>query len=231
MTAANPGEVPLRPLERAETLTERVYAVIRAAIVDRTLPPGSPIREPVLAKRLGVSRTPVREAVMKLHEVGLVTFLPNGRAVVVTPSEQTLREAYELREALEGMAAGLAAQRIGPEQCAELRRHAQASLDAALQGDELGFRARDSEFHRCVSDAAGNERFASYLANARDLTWALREIESPAPGFSVECGRAHLEIVEAITSGDAARAEAAMREHIRGVREHVLRSRPHAHAS
>ncbi len=219
-------EMSLQPLERSETLTERVYAVIRAAIVDRSLAPGSPVREPVVARQLGVSRTPVREALMKLHEVGLVTFEPNGRAVVVTPSEQTLREAYELREALEGMAAALAAERLEAGALAELRRHAQAGLDAALAGDDASFRTGDAEFHRCVSDVAANERLASYLANARDLTSAMRLIDSPAPGFSVECGRAHVAIAEAIAAGDAARAEAAMRAHIREVREHVLRNRP-----
>src|SRR5438132_337837 len=122
----------LEPLQRSETLTERVYSVVRAAIVDRTLPAGSPIPEPAFAARLGVSRTPVREALMKLHEVGLVEYEANGRAVVVTPTERTIRDAYELREALEGMAARLAAERLSKGGVAELRGPSQSSLDAAL---------------------------------------------------------------------------------------------------
>ncbi|MGH9323118.1 MAG: GntR family transcriptional regulator [Vicinamibacteria bacterium] len=215
----------LGPLKRRETLADRVYAATRTAIVERALPAGSPISEPGLARQLRVSRTPVREALRKLHEVGLVSVEPNGRVLVVSPSEQALREAYELREALEGMAAWLAAARSTPEEAAEVRRHAEASLEAASAGDETGFGEGDSHFHQQISEVARNESLARCLANARDLASVLRQIDSPAPGFSIECGRAHVAIAEAIEAGDVTKAESTMRSHIRSVLEHVLRSR------
>lgn len=216
-------------LERVENLSDRVYRVIRSAIVDRTLAPGSPINEPVVARQLGVSRTPVREALMKLHEVGLVVFQPNGRSVIVTPSERALCEAYEMREALEGMAARLAATRTDRAAAGEIGRQAHASLEAALRGDAQGFRATDLLLHEGVATAAGNERLARQAANARDLASVLRQVTAPAPGFSVACGHSHVAIADAIAGGDADGAEAAMRAHIRSVLEHVLQGRPQIH--
>jgi DNA-binding GntR family transcriptional regulator len=212
----------LGALERAETLGERVYQVIRAAIIDGRIASGSPVAEPALAKELGVSRTPVREALRKLDEVGLVSLQPGGRAVVVTLSENSLRETYELREALEGMAARLAAQRIGDAAGEQIERAARASLDAAQAGDDAGFRAHDADFHTRVSTAAGNDRLARYLNNARDLAGALRQIDAPAPGYAEACGHAHLATADAIRSHHPERAEAAMRAHIQAVLDHVL---------
>src|SRR3954462_693619 len=100
----------MAPLERGETLAQRAVTLIRGAIVDGTLEPGSQLTVPAVARLLGVSATPIREALMHLNEAGLVSF-HGGRILIAAPTETSLREAFEVREALEGMAARLAAER------------------------------------------------------------------------------------------------------------------------
>src|SRR3954464_1071179 len=107
-------ELPVTQLTlgvRPDSLTDAVYEAIRRGIIDRRLPPGGPVTEAALAAQLGVSKTPVREALLRLKDAGVIE--PNGRrgGRVVQRSEAAIRRAYEVREALESYAAGRAAER------------------------------------------------------------------------------------------------------------------------
>jgi DNA-binding GntR family transcriptional regulator len=211
----------LSPLPRSETLTDRVYAAIRAAIVGGDLPAGSTVSVPAVAKQLGVSATPVREALMHLREAGLVS-LAAGGFVVAVPSEHALREAHELREVLEGMAAALAAERADADEVAAIERLAHKSVDDGKRPSADRFRETDRAFHAAVSDGAHNELLSHYLANARDLAWALRDIHWSSVPFAADAADGHVAVAEAIANRDASEAESQMREHIRGVLERTL---------
>jgi DNA-binding GntR family transcriptional regulator len=111
-------EAPLFLEVRPDSLTDAVYEAIRRGIIDRRLAPGNPVTEAALAEQLGVSKTPVREALLRLKDIGVIE--PNGRrgGRVVQLSELSVRRAYEVRDALEPYAAGRAAERAEANQVA-----------------------------------------------------------------------------------------------------------------
>ena len=163
------------PLERAPTLTEDVYRQIRTAIVKRTLSPGERVTESALAKLLGVSKTPVREALVRLREVGLVR--PDGRRGirVVDLSSGILDDAYEVREALElagieRTAAAADAVRIAPIEAA-----ANNAMDAAENDDAESFARWDAAFHLEPAGLSGNEHLVKLLRDTLDLIAAIRQ--------------------------------------------------------
>lgn len=214
-----PGQMV--PLVRNETLSQRAITLIRSAIVEGTLEPGSPLTVPAIAKLLGVSATPVREALMHLAEAGLVSFR-DGRIVIASANESSLRQAFELREALEGMAARLAATRRTDDELAILKSHAVLGLDKARAGDAQGFRHHDMLFHRAVSQAAHSEQLDRYVGNALDLALTLRNIKRSETYFRAGAAHIHLEVTDAIERRDPDAAEAAMRSHVRAVLDQLL---------
>jgi DNA-binding GntR family transcriptional regulator len=209
----------LPTLDRS-SLADRVTGLIRQAIVSGVLQAGEPIGVREVARRLGVSPTPVREALFQLRGIGLVEFLP-GQVRIVAPTPDALREAFELREALEGMAARLAAQRRTEDDLQRIEHFAEASRIAAEAGDGAGFRAADSEFHEAVAAAARSEQLRRYMKNALDLALTLRNLRNsrapthPNPPFAFM----HRLIAAAIRAGDAEAAEKLGRDHVRKVCE------------
>ena len=117
-----PGESPA-PVEPGRSLTAQVHERLRAEILGGTIAPGAHLSVPSIARRLGVSRTPVREALFRLEQDGLVRSLPHRGVVVLTPDPADLRELFEVREALEGMAARVAASHALPGEVSALRDH------------------------------------------------------------------------------------------------------------
>ncbi len=194
------------PVEaRTDTLADLVYDAIRMSIMDKSLAPGSRVSEVRLARQFGVSKTPVREALLRLRKIGVIEAdgLRGGR--VARPSATKIRQAYEVREALEVFAVRAAAARRGGPALERIAHAARCSLACAQAGDQDGFREHDFVFHRLVAAAAENPR--------RDY---------PTLAASVDCGAAHVRIADAIARGDAAAAEHAARDHIRQVEGYVL---------
>lgn len=207
---------------RPDSLSDQVYAAIREAIVNKTLAPGSTVTEAQLAKDLGVSKTPVREALLRLREVGLVQPLATRGVRVIEPSRDAIVRAYEVREVLEAATARLAALRGASAHWAELDDHATRSLEAAERYDAPGFSQWDRMFHRVVWAASGNEDLVRYTENAYDLASALRAMDAPIGGDSIACARQHVAIAEAIRSRQADVAQQLAGDHIRDVLRCVL---------
>jgi DNA-binding GntR family transcriptional regulator len=210
---------------KPERLTTVVRDRIRDAIVHRSLAPGTRVTEARLAAALGVSKTPVREALQQLAATGLVEFTGPKVCRVVTPSDERIRDAYDLRATLEAGVVRLAAQRATDDESAELLQIARASLDAAQRDDDEGFRRHDGHFHARLAEIAAHERLAALVADASSLTRALRDRDSPAPGHSVDCAHYHVQIADAVRSHDPDSAVAALLAHLDLVRESVLRAR------
>lgn len=207
---------------KPEPLAEIVYGIVRDAIVRKDLPPGSRISEARLAAQLNVSKTPVREAILRLEGIGLVVSDGNRGTRVVTPSAENIQHAFEVRMALEAFAARRAAEPAAPTDHALLRDLAEQSMRRAEAGDGAGFRELDSQLHAAIARATDNELLTRLADNAYTLVWALRQRDTPSIGYQVGCAQQHLRIVDAISAHDVTRAEAEMTSHIDKSRLFVL---------
>jgi DNA-binding GntR family transcriptional regulator len=212
----------LLPLERS-SLARRATDLIRRAIVNGTLAAGQSISLREVAARLGVSATPVREAMIHLNAIGLVEFLP-GRVQIASPSPTALREAFELRESLEGVAARLAALRRTEEQARRIRELAVLSHEAAENLES--FQKYDLLFHRSIGAAAASAQVERYLSNALDLALTLRNLRVVGRPFSARAAPMHLAIADAIGRRDEDGAERMSREHVRTVYRQIIERMP-----
>jgi DNA-binding GntR family transcriptional regulator len=221
-------------------LVDRLAASIRGRIVSGEFPTGMRLRQETLADEFGVSRTPVREALRKLQAAGLVRVEPHRGAVVHGPTPREVREAYEVRAELEGLAAELAATRIRDDELRRLRsthtlfRRSMKSLatlkrrsdgDATLEDAHRDWIDGNDEFHLAVLDASGNERLRSTLADLhvsfpRDLTWIVLAESSHLLEENVA---QHASILEAIEARDPSEARRRMAEHVRSAGDLVVR--------
>lgn len=214
----------LAPLaQERHSLTDRVYEALRGAIVARGLRPGTVVSEAALADRLGVSKTPVREALLRLQSIGLVE--PDGsRGLrVVLPSLEAIGEAYDVRAVLEQGLARRAATVATPEERAEISDLAARSLHCAEDGDVAqGFKSADRAFHRAVGAAAHSSRLARMGEDAAVLANVLRERDVPDVQDAIQCGGQHVEIAEAIGRSDPDAAARGAEAHVNAVRDMVV---------
>jgi DNA-binding GntR family transcriptional regulator len=209
---------------KPESLTDVVYEKIRDAIINRVIPPGSRVTEAALAEQLNVSKTPVREALLKLRQIGLIE--PTGRrgGRVTLPSRSSIQHAYEARQALESFAAEIVAERGTDADVTLIGEAARRCLAAAEAGDLQGFRRWDLAFHEKISEATGNPRLHELVNDSFALVMALRRRDVPQAEGSVACARAHVRIAKAIARRDADAARRAMRDHVQQVEGYVLAS-------
>ncbi|WP_329133788.1 GntR family transcriptional regulator [Streptomyces sp. NBC_01476] len=217
MTTTAVQPVGLRP----QSLTEIAFDRIRDAIVNRTLQPGTRVSESMLSEMLQVSKTPVREALLRLCHVGLVE--PNTRGLrVIMPNRDLIRDAYELRSGLEAGAARTAADRADAAQRQAIAGAAKNSLDSARSQDTAGFSQWDTSFHSVVAQATGNRLLSKAVDDSLVLAFTLRSRDVLTLDDSVHCGQQHVDIAEAIKAGDAEAAARGMHDHITQVMATVL---------
>lgn len=198
---------------RARNATAGVVAILREEILTGRLQGGEPVREQDVAERLGVSRTPVREAVGRLVAEGLLVKDGNRTAHVFRPSLEELLEIYEIRTPLESLAARLAGESPGEEFRTELRA-AGAALSGARPG--LDWSARHEEFHLCLVRGSGRPRLES-------LVRTLRVQSEPYVRFAVNVDdellhraqQDHAEIVRLVEAGDARGLERLVKRHLK----------------
>jgi DNA-binding GntR family transcriptional regulator len=215
----------LAPLtEKPESLTQIVYQTLRDAIISKRLPPGERVSEASLARQLRVSKTPVREALLRLQAIGLVEADGGRGGRIVRPSAELIRNTYEVRGGLETLAARLAAQRATPVQRSQLLELAAASLAAAQDQDVDGFRGHDEAFHDVLADASANPYLTRLIDNAYTLTGAARQRDVPSAGDCLDCATGHVRIAEAVARGDDDAAAAAAAAHVEMVGRLVLQA-------
>lgn len=220
---------PLRhesdPQDRVR-ISDWTYQRLLAAIRDGELVPGERLSVPSLAAELGISRSPVREAVQRLVREGLGVEEPHRGAVVAEVSRAQLQVIYEVREVLEGLAARVAAERMSDEEIAALReqweRHA-AVIEAGVNGRVERHIELDQDFHSRIRRATGNPWLVDYLDRLRSLVHLAMTSTSFTAGPD-DAIRDHRQILEAIEARDPDAAEAASRRHIERLR-HALRDR------
>lgn len=201
------------PLRRS-SLVDAVYQEIRRRILDNVYPPGHQVLEQALATELGVSRTPLREALIRLQKEGLVEVVPRHGVRVLPVSPTDMREIYEILTALESMAAELAARRRPSD--TELAPLEQASRDMvrALRADDLDAWAEaDERFHRLLVELSGNRLLAQSALNFWDRAHRARRFTLRLRPKPVDSTKEHTELVERIRAGDAQGANEVNRAH------------------
>jgi DNA-binding GntR family transcriptional regulator len=202
--------------------TDLAYGAIRQGLIAGRWPAGSHLRETELAAELGISRTPVREALRRLASEQMVAFEPHLGARVPGWAQQDLDEIFALRVELEGYAAGEAARRASPEQVAELRRLAEdmrAAAAASPQPDYARLTEANDRFHRLIVTISGNRRLMTLVASLIELPLVTRtfaRFDARAMARSIQH---HFDLVEAIAGRNADWATAVMRAHIHAGRQ------------
>lgn len=212
--------IPIK-LENYKPLRDIVFEHLRAAIVAGALKPGERLMELQLAEDMGVSRTPVREAIRKLELEGLVSMIARRGAYVSDLSIRDIAETFEVRAALESLAAGLAAERIVPEELEQLERVLVEIGTCEQQGTIERMVELDEEFHALLFSATRNSRLSQIISNLREQIARFRRSSLSTPGRIKAVFHEHKSIVEAISDRNSSLAQALAREHIENA-EHAL---------
>jgi DNA-binding GntR family transcriptional regulator len=203
-------------------LKEKAYSYLKEAIISGEIVPGSPISEYRLAEVLGISRTPVREALNQLELEGFLTSIPGKGMLVRAVTAEFVLEIFEYREAIEGFACRLAAMRMSEATRSELvnvflRTTPPQDIESLLRiGDSL---------HSAVRNACANSTLESSLDRVRDHVKRLRLLAAKIPQRAERSFVEHQRIIEALADNDADLAETMMRDHIRSTRDSLLDTR------
>ncbi|NLN98195.1 MAG: GntR family transcriptional regulator [Eubacteriaceae bacterium] len=198
-----------------QSLRESVFETLRNAIVEGRLAPGERLTELQLAEELGVSRTPVREAIRKLELEGLARMLPRRGAFVTPMSLQDLVDFMEIRRVLEGLAAELAVRNATDEDIRRMEMNNSFFEEAAIANDEAGIIDYDIAFHEVLYNASGNKKLIAQINSIREQTKRIRmeyvqNVDDKCPLIGE-----HRRIIEGIVQRDAAKAFKAASDHIK----------------
>lgn len=207
-------------------LTDQVYHAIKHRILANELQVGSRLRDEELATKLGVSRTPIREAILRLSREGLVEVIPRSGTRIRRFTEGDIDEIFDLRIALEALAIRKAAARLKPAQVQQLRASHEAAEAALRKGDTQPALDFDSQLHRTILQAAGNQRLQEMMATINDCVTLFRNIGAGTPfhrGYTYR----HEDLVRALEQRDSELAARFMAEHIETAKKELFRDFRH----
>ncbi len=195
-------------------LRDVVFNTLRQAILKGELEPGERLMEIQLAERLGVSRTPIREAIRKLELEGLVLMIPRKGAEVARISARSLRDVLEVRRALEELAIELACQRMTEEEIADLQTAQDDFKKAIADGDAMAIAETDEHYHDVIYSGTQNAKLIQMLNNLREQMYRYRlEYIKDADKRKILILE-HERVLKAIRERKVSEAKAAIREHI-----------------
>ncbi len=213
-TIPTDGPDPIRPIETDLPLSVRAREAIRSAIILGQLAPGTLHSVQALASRFGISRTPVREALIDLSKQGMVRFERNRGVRILETSVHDLEEILAIRLLLEPAATYRAVAQFTPAALRELEIEVDEMASATDRGDRFGFMRHDRRFHSIVLGMSGNRRLQEFVDQIRDLVVARGNSTLGTTRSPRELVDEHRVILERIRGGDALGAASAMREHI-----------------
>jgi DNA-binding GntR family transcriptional regulator len=207
--------VKVSKLVRAPALKERAYRSLKHTIL-YDLSGGDSVVIEELAAQLGISRTPVREALLALEREGLVVSIPNRGTFVAIPGAEEVREIYQVRGALESLAAKLATPLIPDEELENLR----IDFDSAQKGIEAGdfnlYLQCDTKLHKLIFQYAGNEVLTQFIENLEDRVYRIRiNARRRATQHLIQAHKEHRAVLDALIERDAEEAELQMKTHLK----------------
>jgi DNA-binding GntR family transcriptional regulator len=221
LTRRKPALAPALPRNsapaRSRTAAKLVYRALHDDIVAMRMTPGEPINEKAMALKHGVSRTPVREALLRLAGEHLVEIFPQSGTFVTRIPIAALPEAILVRKALEELTARQAAERAAAEQIAGLQQSIDRQQKLARQGDRNRFHDADDAFHAAIAVAAGHPGIWQLILRVKLQLDRYRRLTLPVPGRMGRVVDEHAAVVAAIAARDPAGASAAMAAHLDGL--------------
>jgi DNA-binding GntR family transcriptional regulator len=209
-------------LQRHKPLRDLVYDELKMKIMMGIITPGSRMMEVELAEEMGVSRTPVREAIRKLEKEGMISIEPRRGAYASSLSIQDMVDILEVRQTMEGLAADLATTRFTAEQKTELTRVSEAFNEAVEQGDMEQMIALDTHFHHLIVEGTGNKLLAVMVGQLQDMVLRFRYLYYDDFRRAEKMPEEHKLIVDAILGGDPVHARTAADSHIDGLKQMVM---------
>jgi DNA-binding GntR family transcriptional regulator len=205
-------------------LRDVIFNTIREAIIAGELKPGERLMEVQLAEKMGVSRTPVREAIRKLELEGMVEMIPRKGAHVAEVSVKDIMDVLEVRASLDGLATSLAATRITPEEIKELK-HVYTQFVTNVEKDNVsGTIKKDVEFHDVIYRASRNEKLIQISNNLKEQVQRFRVIYLKGFGSTRDVIREHEQIIEAITTNNSDMALKIAYDHIKKQEETIIKA-------
>ncbi len=203
------------------SLEEQVFRQLEEDIISGFYQKGDSLTELGICERLGVSRTPVRSALHRLAEEGLVSITPNRGAVVVGVTEDDLADTYKIRMRLEGLASRMATERLTEDTRAELIHAVELSEFYALKGDAERFKELDTSFHDLIFRASGNRMLSKILGELHRNVRAYRKKSLSVPGRLESSLAEHREILAAMLAKDADGADRLTSLHVQRAMENL----------
>ena len=205
-------------------LRDVVFNTLRQAIITGEFAPGERLMEIALANRLGVSRTPVREAIIKLELEGLVVMIPRKGAEVAKITEKDLRDVLEVRSSLEELAAELAAERMNDEVKEKLEKALKEFEEAIESDDNAAIADSDVDFHDVIFEATGNARLIQIINNLREQMYRYRLEYVKDTEYHTVLLNEHRELAKAMVEGRKEDARKIMKRHIDNQEMTVIRN-------
>ncbi len=210
-------------LQNHRPLRELVYEELKRQILRGKITPGTRMMEVELAEEMGVSRTPVREAIRKLEKEGLVTIEPRRGAYASEISVKDMVDVLEVREDLEGFAAFLAAGKITREEVEELKEITRSYSEAVKNNDTEKMITFDESFHKKIVASSGNKTLIQLSETIQELAIRFRYLYYDDFSRYVNMPVEHKEILDALTSGNGDMARRSADDHVRKLKEFVIK--------
>ena len=211
--------------EKSQSLEQMVYLRLEEEILTGKIAAGTSLGEIAISKKLGVSRTPVRGAIHRLSEEGLVEIKVNKGATVLGINVDDLIAIYKIRERLEGLASSLAATRITKKEIEELEEAVELAEFYVKKKDTEHTKDLDTAFHSIIYRASGSRFLARTLSELHRKIKAYRKSSLTVPGRLQKSESEHREILEAIKAGDSDKADELTSLHVRRALENILSMR------
>ena len=213
-SADKSATAPMLPGLSRQRLADQIAGVLREQMLTGTLNPGNPIHERETAEALGVSRTPLREAILILEAEGLVETSPARSPIVADPSLDELTDLLVVLAHLEALAGELACTKASDEDLAEIRKFYQWMVDHNDGPDTVAYFKTDMAFHRAIVEATGNQPLIKTHQQYNARLWRARYMSSRSRMGRIETMRDHGDIIAALEARDGARTASVLRRHL-----------------
>lgn len=195
-------------------IRDSVFSILRNAILDKKLESGQRLVERNIAEQLGISRTPVREAIRKLELERLVTYIPRKGVVVSGFTKADIIEILLIRASLEALICSIAATKIKPKEVERLESLAKEISNEHRKGNIKKSNQSNDKFHEIIYRAAESPRLYNLFNTLREYITKFTQVAYSKPGRSEEVWTEHNEIIEALCNHDSSRADAAAKRHV-----------------